>query len=273
MSLTGVIVQARMGSTRLPGKIMLDIVPGITMLEMVIRRLKYCKKVDRIIVATTTLPQDNVVEELCCDIGVEVFRGAEKDVLTRYYHCSEQYDLDTIVRVTSDCPAIDPQILDNMIDFYSDNQNNLYNLFNYDYVSNIMERTYPRGFDAEIFSKDVLRSTFMEAKKELEREHVTPYIYSHPDKYRLGCYYNKRSNNDNHQYRLTVDTPEDLILAKKVFKDLWYNDNLFTVDDVVKLFQENIDYKDFLNRFDENITDPNKIKYDSSQYYNKSKRI
>ena len=196
----GIIIQARMGSSRLPGKILMDILPNQPMLDLIIGRLHKSKLVDMIIIATSTSPADDILaERFKTESEIKLYRGSETDVLSRYYECAKLYQLDTIIRVTADCPAIDPMIIDQLIVFYLKG--------GYDYASNVMERTYPRGFDAEIFSFKTLEWTFFNAVEPLEREHVTIGIYNR-DKWKLG---NMSSGHPEYaKYRLTVDTQADL---------------------------------------------------------------
>ena len=173
----GAIIQARMGSTRLPGKVMMTL-KNKTVLEHVIERVRQSNWIDEIIIATTTDKKDNDIEKEALKCGVKVFRGSEDDVLSRYYYAAKEYGLDIIVRITSDCPLIDSKVLDEVIQFYVDK--------NYDVVSNagadLSKRTYPRGLDTEVFSFKVLENAFTNAKEPYQREHVTPYIYEKSDK-------------------------------------------------------------------------------------------
>ena len=168
----GAIIQARMGSTRLPEKVMKNL-QGKTVLEHVIERVKQSKLIDEIIIATTTHERDAVIEAEALRCGVKSFRGSEDDVLSRYYYAAKENNIDVVVRITSDCPLIDPEIIDNIVIFYENN--------NYDIVTNagsdVANRTYPRGLDVEIFSFDILENAYNNASEKYQREHVTPYIY------------------------------------------------------------------------------------------------
>ncbi|MCS6131034.1 acylneuraminate cytidylyltransferase [Clostridium botulinum] len=223
------IVQARMGSTRLPGKILKNIC-GKTILEHDIDRLKRVKNIDKIVIATTTLERDNAVVEEAKRLGVTYFRGSEEDVLSRYYYAAKENNADVIVRVTSDCPLIDSEITDKTIHFY------LENCDKYDYVSNSLKRTYPRGLDTEVFSYKILTKTFSEATYKKDREHVTAYIWGNPNIFNLGCYEN---NIDYSHLRWTLDTSEDLELINRIYHYL-YNDksNNFNMNDILKLYEK-----------------------------------
>jgi len=222
------IVQARMGSTRLPGKVMLDLY-GKTVLERVIERIKKVKNIDTIVIATTTKKYDDVIAEKALNCGVEVFRGSEDDVLSRYYFAAKKYGADVVVRITSDCPLIDPLITESVIDYY------LENISKFDYVSNTLERTYPRGLDTEVFSFQSLEKAFNNAILERDREHVTTYIWKNPNIFKLGSY----NNDEDYSYlRWTLDTTEDYELIKRIYNYFYSFNNLnFGMKDIINLYK------------------------------------
>jgi spore coat polysaccharide biosynthesis protein SpsF len=222
------IIQARMGSTRLPGKILKDI-QGKPMLWHVINRVNYSNLIDKIVIATTDNKEDDKIEGFCKTNDISSYRGSQKDVLDRYYQVARIYQVDLIIRITSDCPLIDPDIIDKAIEHYLNNKEKV------DYVSNTLERTYPRGMDAEVFSFGVLEKVWQKAKKQYEREHVTPYIYENPDTFNLSCIKNE---NDLSYLRLTVDEEKDLELVIGIYKKLYKKNNIFYLEDIVKLFEE-----------------------------------
>ncbi|NLX01599.1 MAG: NTP transferase domain-containing protein, partial [Syntrophomonadaceae bacterium] len=166
---TVIIDQARMTSTRLPGKVMKEVL-GKPLLEYQIERLKRTNEADELVIATTTNNTDQPIVEICKRLGVAYYRGSEEDVLSRYYEAATKFGADVVVRVTSDCPLIDPTVVDKVIKHYKDNWDK------YDYVSNTLTRTYPRGMDTEVFSYKVLQEVYYNAQEQPEREHVTPYI-------------------------------------------------------------------------------------------------
>lgn len=227
---TVIIVQARMTSTRLPGKILKEVM-GKPLLEYQIERLRRVKLADDIIIATTENDTDLPIVRLCERLYIRYFRGSENDVLARYYYAAKQYGADTVVRITSDCPIIDPEVINEIINFYLDNTSK------YDYISNGIERTYPRGMDTEVFSFKALEGAFYNAKRDYEREHVTPYIYSqavaggrilnYP--YKVNC----------SQHRWTVDTPEDFLLIKQIIENLYINNKNFSLEDCLALLDKN----------------------------------
>jgi spore coat polysaccharide biosynthesis protein SpsF len=220
------IIQARMGSSRLPGKILKPVL-GKTLLEYQLNRIERIKQINEIVVATTTNEIDNKIVDLCNRLSIPFFRGPEEDVLKRYYDTAKQYGANTIVRLTSDCPVIDPIIIENTINYYLNN--------NFDYVSNTLERTFPRGMDTEVFSFQALERAFNEGEEKHFREHVTPYIYQNPDIFKLGSFYSKK---DNSQYRLTVDTQEDFDLIEKIILNLYPRNNQFNLNAIIDLLTE-----------------------------------
>lgn len=205
-----VIIQARMGSSRLPGKVLQDI-HGRTMLSQTIRRVQQARLVDEVIIATTTNPIDDLIVEEADQLKVPACRGSETDVLDRYVQAARQVSAHTIVRITSDCPLIDPAVVDLAIASFKAASPAA------DYVSNTIRRTYPRGLDVEVFSRAGLEKAALEASAPHQREHVTPYFYENPHRFRLLPVNN---DFDCSAYRWTVDTPEDLDFVREVYRRL-----------------------------------------------------
>jgi len=199
------IIQARMGSTRLPGKVMLDLC-GKTVLARVVQRVRRSPLAGDVVVATTTKPADDVVAEECRRLAVKVFRGSESDVLDRYYNAAKQSRADAIVRICSDCPLIDPEIVNQTIESFLDKK--------VDYASNALDRTYPRGLDTEIMTWHALVRCWREAQALYQRSHVTPYIYENPGQFRIV---RVRGHEDYSDYRWTLDTAEDLAFIRAVY--------------------------------------------------------
>ncbi len=226
---TAIIIQARMTSTRLPGKI-LKMVLDKPLLEYQIERLKRVNRADQIIIATTINETDNPIVDLCNKMEVPFYRGSEQDVLARYYYAAREKQADVIVRVTSDCPLIDPQVIDKVIGFYLNHKSDC------DYVANVLERTYPRGMDTEVFSFQGLEEAFREAVDPPEREHVTPFFYRHPERYRLS---NVAYHENQSQHRWTVDTIEDFLLIKNIIEELYPSNPTFTFEDVLRVLDRN----------------------------------
>jgi spore coat polysaccharide biosynthesis protein SpsF len=216
------IIQARMASTRLPGKVLKDI-GGQTMLARVVRRTQRAHMVNQVVVATTKSPADDVVVAECERLGVPIFRGAEQDVLNRYYLAAQVHQAEAVVRITSDCPFIDPSVVDQVVGAFLSVRP--------DYASNTLERTYPRGLDTEVMTTAALARGWREARKPYQRVHVTPYFYENPNLFRL---LSVRAEADYSGYRLTVDTSEDLDFVQKVCARL-DNDITATWTDVLAL--------------------------------------
>lgn len=229
----GIIIQARMGSTRLPGKILRLLDEHKKVLDVLIKRMKLCKKVDDIIIATTPDKQNSLIIDVTKTHNVSYFIGSEENVLERYYMSAKEHNLDIVIRITSDCPFVDPQIVDDMINFYLHNE--------YDYIMNIHETSnFPRGFDVEIFSFDVLKNIYSLAKKKPEKEHVTYYIYTHPEDFNIG-YYNIENLKKFDELRLTIDEEEDLILCREIFKNLKGKGKSldFSLYDILEIIENN----------------------------------
>lgn len=226
------LVQARVGSTRLPGKILKEIC-GKTILHHEIDRLKKCKEIDEIVIATTDKEDDDKIVNEAKKLSVKYFRGSENDVLSRFYYSAKENNADIIVRVTSDCPCIDFEILDKMLIYFKDK----YKEKQVDYLSNTIKRTYPRGYDIEIFTFSALEKSYINAKKEYEREHVTPYIYDKTNNFLKLSFENK---DDYSEYRVTLDTIEDFIVIKNIFENLYYKNPYFKLNDVVQYLNNNL---------------------------------
>ncbi len=222
------IIQARMGSTRLPGKVMKSLC-GHSVLAHVIYRARACHLVDEVVVATTTAPADDLIEAECRRVGATVFRGSEEDVLARYYHAACTVDADVVVRITSDCPLFDPQVLEEMLSRFLGGGGDVDFP---DYFSNTLTRTYPRGLDAEIFTFAALERAFDEAEEPFEREHVTPYFYQQPDLFSTDGLTNDR---DWSEYRWTLDAEDDWTLIEEIYTRLFSPGRLFTTGEVVAL--------------------------------------
>lgn len=210
---TVVIIQARMGSSRLPGKVLIRL-GRKSVLEHVIRRVAACPLVSDVVVATTTVERDDPVVNEAERCGAKVYRGSEDNVLRRYCEAADRFDADTVVRVTSDCPLLDSDLLTKMLQEFIARRGRGEKI---DYFSNTLTRTFPRGLDIEIFGKSVLDTACHEAVKPHELEHVTPFIYQHPEKFVVRNYTGEK---DRSEYRLTLDTPDDLSLLSAIFHEL-----------------------------------------------------
>ena len=214
-----------MGSTRLPGKVMLDLV-GSTVLGRVVQRLRRAESSGELVIATTSDPADDVIVNECDRLGVNVFRGEEDDVLDRYYFAARAFDADVIVRITSDCPLIEPEISDATIRAFLGRRP--------DYASNTLQRTFPRGMDTEVVTVQALADAWKSAKQSYQRSHVTAYIYENPRKFDLLSF---AGEVDYSSQRWTLDTPEDLRFIRAVYEHMEDPDN-FNWRDVLLLLEE-----------------------------------
>ena len=223
---TAITIEARMRSTRLPGKVLLPLL-GRPLLERMIERLRRARRADVIVVATTTNPADDPIVALADSIGVASYRGSELDVLARVLEAARSVGADLIVETTADCPLIDPGVVDQLIQTFGANQ--------VDYCANVLRPTYPRGLDVQVFPTRVLAEVANLTTDPADREHVSLYIYEHPDRYRL---LNVASGlpDDLADLRLTVDTPEDFELVTRVYEALYPGKPDFGLADLATLF-------------------------------------
>lgn len=232
------IVQARMGSTRLQGKVMKEILSKPVILWD-LDRISLSKLIDEVIVAIPYSKENDVIINTIKEYNDKIIitRGSEDDVLDRYYQAAVQANADVVVRITSDCPLIDPVVIDNVIEQFLDGD--------CDYCSNSLTRTYPRGLDTEVFSFKALEEAWNEANKDHEREHVTPYIIENPDKFKL---LNVANDIDLSHLRWTLDTKEDFEFIKAVYKRIYPKKQLFLMDDVLELMDKEPELID-INRY------------------------
>lgn len=220
------IIQARMGSTRLPGKTLIDIC-GKPLLEHILDRVQKSPKIDKFVIATTDNIEDKLIVNFSARRGISCFCGSEEDVLDRYYQCAKLYKADIIVRITADDPFKDPVVTDRVIGEILES--------NYDYVSNTIHPTYPEGLDIEVFTFEALEKTWREATTALDREHATPYMWLRPDIFKLkNIEYEKNLS----YMRWTLDTPEDLAFTREVYNKLYMPGKLFLMQDILNLLEE-----------------------------------
>jgi len=224
---TVAIIQARISSTRLPGKVLKKI-EGKTVLEHVIDRVKAAKKLDDVIVATTVEKEDLEIVKLCANLGISVFCGPEDDVLDRYYQTARLFKVDHIIRITSDCPLIDFKVIEDVVDLYFKK--------NADYATNTIPETFPDGEDVEIFSFKTLKIAWENAKLSSQREHVTPYIKNNPNIFKI---INLKSNINLNNKRWTIDEPEDFEFIKIIYKNLYPKDSLFGMETILNYLRKN----------------------------------
>ena len=223
------IIQARMGSSRLPGKV-LKLIDDKPLLFHVINQLKNCKQLKNIIVATTNLPEDDIIEEYVKKLNISYFRGHPTDVLDRFFQCAKFYSIKIIIRITADNPLIDPNIVDDAIEKFNNG--------NFDYLSTQRSKTFPNGTETEIFSFQSLEKAWLNAKKPSEREHVTSYFYNNPEIFYLG----QLTNSENLSHlRLTIDEENDLELVRILFSKIKKRPIL--ISDVIKVIKNEPELK------------------------------
>ncbi|MFH1197886.1 MAG: glycosyltransferase family protein [bacterium] len=222
------VVQARMSSTRLPGKVML-LAAGKPLLLLMIERMKQAVKTGKVIVATSTNYEDDAIEKLCVENKIDFFRGHPTDLLDRHYWAGKKLKADAVVKIPSDCPLIDPKIIDRVIDHY------ITNFDEYDYVSNLHPATYPDGNDVEIMSFEALKTAWENANQNFEREHTTPYIWTHPEMFKIGNIKWEANLDYSTSHRWTIDYEEDYLFIKKVFEELYPVNPKFSMVDILNL--------------------------------------
>lgn len=224
---TVAIIQARMGSSRLPGKVLLDL-GGKPMLSRVIDRVSYAASLDGIVVATTSDPGDDALAAFCEQQQIPYFRGSVYDVLDRYYQAALAFEAGTIVRITADCPVIDPAIIDQVVEQFSSS--------GADFAANRLpppfHRTFPIGLDTEVCSFSALERAWQEAKETYQREHVMPYLYDTPGRFRTAVV---NTEPDYGHLRWTVDTAEDLEVLRRIFQHFNPRDN-FTYEEILAYY-------------------------------------
>ncbi len=219
-------IQARMASTRLPGKVLKPILER-SMLELQIERVQSCKTIDHIVVVTSTSTDDQQIADLCQRLNIDVFRGNLEDVIDRFYQAAKQFNPDHIVRLTGDCPLIDPKIVDDTVRLYLEQQ--------CDYGTNCMPPTYPDGLDVEIFSFYLLELAWKEATLPSQREHISVFFEGQPQRFKIA---NLAHEEDLSAMRWTVDEPEDFKFVKRVFEALYPGNPSFGMEDVLNLLRK-----------------------------------
>ena len=224
---TVAIIQARTGSTRLPRKV-LRMLGDKPVLLHVVERLHQVKGIDEIIIATTTNHTDEPIVELAMKHNVHYFRGSEENVLSRYYFAAKERGADTVIRFTADCPLIDPFVAEAILEEYLKNDCDIMTNGGDD----LTKRTFPRGFDTEVFSFDKLEEAFQRATESYQKEHVTPYIYEHC---KVMHYLNET---DESHYRLTLDTEEDFELIDVIYQRLYKGKHDFYSRDIIGLLKQ-----------------------------------
>ncbi len=220
------ILQARLSSTRLPGKVLKPIL-GRPMLEHQIERIRRSRLIDRLMLATSDDPSDKPLELLCSRLNIACFRGSLNNVLDRFYQAAVTIRPEHVVRLTGDCPLADSKVIDSTIRHYLDG--------GFDYASNALEPSFPDGLDIEVFRFSVLETAWKEASLPSQKEHVTPFIYNQPERFRLGSY---KEDRDLSGKRWTVDEPRDFQFVEKIYETLYPKNPNFDMHDILKLLEQ-----------------------------------
>lgn len=226
-----IVVQARISSTRLPGKIMLDIL-GRSVLFRQLERMRAAQLADETVIAATTDEADDPIVKLCEREGMNLFRGHPDDLLDRHYKAGLEYRADVVVKIPSDCPLIDPKAIDRVLKFYRDNSDK------YDFVSNLHPQTYPDGNDVEVMPMPLLKEAWEKAEKKFEREHTTPYFWDNPERFRIGNVEWESGKNYSMTHRFTIDYIEDYHFIKRVYEELYPKNPLFSLEEILNLLDE-----------------------------------
>lgn len=219
------IIQARRGSTRLPDKVFLEL-SNKPLLEHVVNRLKYSELLDEIIVATTDLPDDDLIEAWACSNNINVFRGSENNVLERYYKAAKEFNIDIIVRITADDPFKDYRLVDEVVILLIEK--------NLDFVCNNNPVSFPEGLDVEAFTFESLEISYNNASSDFEKEHVTQYIHQNKEKFKVA---NILNDKDMSFHRWTLDTVEDYQFAQKIYSELYKEGFVFLREEIFDLLE------------------------------------
>jgi spore coat polysaccharide biosynthesis protein SpsF len=230
------VIQARVGSSRLPGKVLLPLA-GKELLVRMVERVSRSFLCGRIVVATTDKPADDAIEQMCRREGFLCFRGHETDLLDRHFQAANQFHAEAVVKIPSDCPLIDPHVIDQVITFYLE-PNEVLSNHNYDYVSNLHPPSYPDGNDVEIMSMEVMTTAWKEARKDFEREHTTPFIWEQSHRFRVGNVKWETGLDYSMSHRWTIDYPEDYQFIKTVYDCLYKQNPGFGLEDILNLLEE-----------------------------------
>lgn len=222
------VIQARTGSSRFPGKILKPVL-GQTLLYRQVERISQSSLKGEVIIATTELPEDRIIEKICKQNSWNCFKGDEFDLLSRHYKAARKWGADAVVKIPSDCPLIDPEIIDKVIAYFEKN--------NFDYVSNLHPATYPDGNDVEIMSMEALEYSWVMAKRGFEREHTTPFIWENEDQFSIGNVEWEGGLNYSMSHRFTIDYPEDYLLIKTIYEKLYPENPCFSLNDILNLLE------------------------------------
>jgi spore coat polysaccharide biosynthesis protein SpsF len=230
-----IVIQARRGSTRLPDKVLLPLA-GKPLLQRMVERVKQSHYADIVIVATTMKPEDDALVALCNEMNVHCYRGDEQDLLDRHYRAALEHHADVCVKIPSDCPLIDPQVIDQVIRYY------LAFSKEYDFVSNLHPATWPDGQDVEVMPMEVLNTAWREASTRMQREHTTPFLWDQPQRFSIGNVRWKTGKDFSLTHRWTIDYVEDYLFIEAVYNELFKEgEPAFGVDAVLALLEQRPD--------------------------------
>ncbi len=226
-----VVVQARTSSTRLPGKVLLPLA-GRPLLERMLQRVQAARTPFTLVVATTTNPGDQPIRDLCAEQGVICYCGHPTDLLDRHYRAARSLVPDAVVKIPSDCPLIDPAVIDRVLEFYVAHHEE------YDFISNLHPPTYPDGNDVEVIPFGALETAWKDARSPVEREHTTPFIWSRPERFRLGNVEWETGLNYSASHRWTIDYAEDYLLINAIYNELYVPWRpVFTIEEILNLLR------------------------------------
>jgi len=226
-----VVVQARTGSSRLPRKILMPL-QGKPLLQRMLERVRAATTPFDLVVATTSEPEDDPVRNLCRSLQVDYSSGHPTDLLDRHYRAAVERRADIVVKIPSDCPLIDPAVIDRVLGFF------LQHHHEYDYVSNLHPATYPDGNDVEVMTMETLSIAWREAARNFEREHTTPFIWERPERFRIGNVVWETGRNYSMSHRWTIDYPEDYTFIARVYDELWTPERqIFSMQDILRLLE------------------------------------
>ena len=237
-----ILIQARKGSSRLPGKIMKE-AASATLLERMYERVNAAKIRKKIVIITTTDSSDDELAELCESCKFEYYRGHPTDLLERHYMAAKIFEYNHIAKIPSDCPLICPGVVERVADYYFENSDK------FDYVSNLHPATYPDGNDVEIMKFAALETAYNEAKQDFEREHTTPYLWENPDRFRIGNVVWETGLDYSMTHRFTIDYEEDYEFISRVYSELYRADHIFTLEEIIKLLEEKPQLQEINSKF------------------------
>lgn len=229
-----IVVQARMASSRLPGKVLLPIL-GKSLLARMNERLQMIKHDAQMVIATSETADDDIIETEAVKIGIPCFRGSLNNLLDRHYQAAKLFDADVVLKIPSDCPLIDPRVIDEVLDYFFANRDR------YDFVSNLHPATYPDGNDVEIMTMECLTKAWANATRPLELEHTTPYIWENPELFRTGNFAWPTGLDYSMSHRFTIDYAEDYYFIERVFRELYPENNAFSCQGILDLLEQKPD--------------------------------